>query len=64
VAILERNGFVEIRQRGSHRQFRADIGGEIRIVTVAYHAIGDEILQGTLASMIRQSRLPKSTFRK
>ena len=35
VAILERLGFVEIRQRGSHRQYRHSDG---RVTTVPFHA--------------------------
>jgi predicted RNA binding protein YcfA (HicA-like mRNA interferase family) len=35
VAILERLGFVEIRQRGSHKQFRHTDG---RCTTVPFHA--------------------------
>ncbi|MBV9549793.1 MAG: type II toxin-antitoxin system HicA family toxin [Alphaproteobacteria bacterium] len=64
VAILERNGFVEVRQSGSHRRFRAERAGKVWLVTVAYHAIGDEIGQYVLASMIRQSGLDKDQFRK
>ena len=35
VAILERLGFVEVRQRGSHKQFRHADG---RTTTVPFHA--------------------------
>lgn len=35
VAILERLGFVEVRQRGSHKQFRHADG---RSTTVPFHA--------------------------
>jgi predicted RNA binding protein YcfA (HicA-like mRNA interferase family) len=35
VAILERLGFVEVRQRGSHRQYRHADG---RGTTVPFHA--------------------------
>jgi len=35
VAILERLGFVEVRQRGSHRQYRHPDG---RVTTVPFHA--------------------------
>jgi predicted RNA binding protein YcfA (HicA-like mRNA interferase family) len=33
------------------------------MVTVAYHLASDDILPKTLASMIRQSGLPKRRFR-
>lgn len=64
IAVLERNGFVEVRQTGSHRRFRGATGGQVRMVTVAYHAIGDEITPNVLASMIRQSGLSRELFRK
>ncbi|MEI9888650.1 MAG: type II toxin-antitoxin system HicA family toxin [Rhizomicrobium sp.] len=64
VAVLERNGFVEVRQVGSHRRFRGENGGQVRMVTVAYHAIGDQITPNVLASMIRQSGLSRALFRK
>jgi predicted RNA binding protein YcfA (HicA-like mRNA interferase family) len=34
VAVLERLGFAEVRQRGSHKQFRHADG---RVTTVPYH---------------------------
>jgi len=34
VALLERLGFVEVRQRGSHKQFRHPDG---RVTTVPFH---------------------------
>jgi len=38
VAILERLGFAEARQRGSHKQFRHPDG---RVTTVPFHAARD-----------------------
>jgi len=65
IAIVEEHGFVEIRHAsGSHRRYRGVIDGDVRMVTIAYHNIGDDILPGTLESMIRQSGLPKALFRK
>ena len=34
VALLEKHGFVEVRQRGSHKQFRHPDG---RVTTVPFH---------------------------
>jgi len=48
----------------SHRCFRGVTGGQVRMVTVAYHVIGDAITPNVLASMIRQSGLPRELFRK
>jgi len=64
IEIIENHGFVEVRQTASHRRYKATVNGKTEFVTVAYHRISDEILPKTLASMIRQSGLPKSLFRK
>jgi predicted RNA binding protein YcfA (HicA-like mRNA interferase family) len=62
VSIIEENGFSQVpgRQSGSHRQYKKDA----RLVTIAYHNIGDVVLPDTLASIIRQSGLSKRLFRK
>jgi predicted RNA binding protein YcfA (HicA-like mRNA interferase family) len=51
VAILERLGFVEVRQRGSHRQYRHPDG---RATTVPFHVGRDisPILLGQIAKDI------------
>ena len=43
--------------------YEAFIDGQRRIVTVAGHRESDDIRPGTLASMIRQSGLPRQRFR-
>ena len=64
IAIIEAEGFI-IHRHGatSHRIYRGMVRGEVRLVTVAYHRVGDAVLKKTLASMIRQSGLPKKRFR-
>ena len=62
VRIIEANGFVLSRHHGtSHRQYRGTIGGQVRYVTIACHSQGDDVKPKTLASIIRQSGLPKKT---
>ncbi|WP_400767360.1 type II toxin-antitoxin system HicA family toxin [Methylosinus sporium] len=64
IRILELNGFALHRQgKGSHAIYRGEVDGEVRLVTVAAHRLSDDIKPGTLASMIRQSGLPKKHFR-
>ena len=63
IRILVRHGFDLHRQRGSHRVYKGRIGGRTRVVIVACHSENDDIKPGTLSSMIRQSGLPKRTFR-
>jgi predicted RNA binding protein YcfA (HicA-like mRNA interferase family) len=60
--VLADQGFVLDRQSGSHRQFEALIDGRRRIVTVAGRD-SDDIHPKTLASIIRQSGLPRRAFK-
>jgi predicted RNA binding protein YcfA (HicA-like mRNA interferase family) len=64
IRILEQHGFALYRQRGSHRTYKGEVGGSVRVVVVACHRESDDIKPGTLASMIRQSGLPRRLFRR
>ena len=65
IAILLAHGFIEQPTGAtSHRQFRGEVGGLVRIVTVAPHQMGAPVPLGTLESIIRQSGLSKKLFRK
>jgi predicted RNA binding protein YcfA (HicA-like mRNA interferase family) len=55
-AILEANGFVFVRQRGSHKIYRHEGGVS---VPVPDHR---ELAKGTLSDIIRQSLLPRELF--
>ncbi len=57
--ILEENGFVAVRQRGSHRSLQLRAEGATLTVPVPLH---DELRRGTPQSIIRQSGLAKSLF--
>ncbi len=63
IRILVKHGFELDRQRGSHRVYKGRIGGRTRLLVVACHSENDDIKRDTLAAMIRQSGLPKRTFR-
>jgi predicted RNA binding protein YcfA (HicA-like mRNA interferase family) len=58
-AILEKNGFVQVRHRGSHIIMQKQIASSTVTVPVPNHR---ELAAGTLSSIIRQSQLPRSTF--
>lgn len=62
--IISQHGF-ELHRKGatSHKRYRGIVGGKVRMVDVAAHNLGDEIKPDTLASMIRQTGLPKKLFR-
>ena len=58
-AILDRNGFAEVRRRGSHVVMQKVVRDFTITVIVPDHKI---IRAGTLASIIRQSQLPRQEF--
>jgi predicted RNA binding protein YcfA (HicA-like mRNA interferase family) len=58
-SILERFGFVNVRQRGSHIVMQLATEVSTKTIPVPNHA---ELRAGTLRSIIRQSGLPKSEF--
>ncbi len=57
--LLERHGYVEVRQKGSHRIMQLRIDEATRTVPVPMHK---DLKPGTLASIIRQSGLDRSLF--
>jgi predicted RNA binding protein YcfA (HicA-like mRNA interferase family) len=60
VSILGQLGFVEVRQRGSHKQFRHADG---RVTTVPFHA-GRDISPNLLRKIIEDIRLTPEEFLK
>ena len=57
--LLQRHGFVAVRQRGSHIAMQKREGDGTVTVPVPDHK---ELRLGTLAAIIRQSGLPRSEF--
>jgi predicted RNA binding protein YcfA (HicA-like mRNA interferase family) len=57
--ILEKHGFVVVRQKGSHIIMQRKTEGTTITVPVPNH---NEIRIGTLLSIIRQSRVPREAF--
>jgi predicted RNA binding protein YcfA (HicA-like mRNA interferase family) len=57
--ILAANGFVKVRQRGSHVVMQQKTPDGTITVPVPDHA---ELRTGTLLSIIRQSKLPRALF--
>ncbi|HHQ47748.1 MAG TPA: type II toxin-antitoxin system HicA family toxin [Acidobacteria bacterium] len=57
--ILTEYGFLEVRQRGSHVVMQKRTMERTTTVPVPLHR---ELKRGTLASIIRQSGLPRSVF--
>ena len=57
--ILTENGFVNVRQRGSHIVMQKRLPGTTVTLPVPNHR---ELDQGTLCAIIRQSHLPRALF--
>ncbi|MGB2755920.1 MAG: type II toxin-antitoxin system HicA family toxin [Phycisphaerae bacterium] len=57
--ILAANGFAEVRRRGSHIAMQKRMAGTTVTVIVPNHK---ELKAGTLASILRQSRLSPELF--
>ncbi len=58
-AILERHGFAQVRQRGSHIIMQRAADGGTTTVPVPDHK---EVRFGTLRSILRQSGVPRAEF--
>ena len=58
-AILRNNGFEEIRSEGSHIVMQKKLDGSTLTIPVPNHR---ELKIGTLASIVRQSQLPRAEF--
>jgi len=59
VNLLRANGFVEVRRRGSHVVMQKRLPDTTVTVPVPDHR---ELKRGALASIIRQSQLPRGVF--
>jgi predicted RNA binding protein YcfA (HicA-like mRNA interferase family) len=57
--ILAAEGFAEVRRRGSHVVMQKRLAGTTVTAIVPDHA---ELKRGTLASIVRQSQLPRRLF--
>ena len=53
--IIKDDGWYEVRQKGSHKQFKHP--SKTGLVTVSFHKLSDDIPKGTLASIYKQAQL-------
>ena len=56
IAIIEKDGWYEVYQKGSHRQFKHP--SKPGRVTIAGHP-GDDLAPGTLGSIFKQASIKK-----
>jgi predicted RNA binding protein YcfA (HicA-like mRNA interferase family) len=52
---LKSDGWYEVRQKGSHKQFRHP--SKLGLVTISYHKLSDDIAPGTLHSILKQAQI-------
>jgi len=66
IEIIEAHGFAPKKKRGggSHRRYRGVVNGKVCFVDVGAHRKNQQIGRQLLATMIRQSGLPKRLFEK
>lgn len=55
IAIITKDGWFEVRQRGSHRQYKHSV--KKGLVTIACHKMSDDIAPGTLDSILKQAQI-------
>jgi len=58
LGVLQKLGFVQVRQKGSHRMLRHPDG---RRALLAFHS-GDEIYPGTLKKLLKRSNVSEEDF--
>jgi predicted RNA binding protein YcfA (HicA-like mRNA interferase family) len=55
IRMIENDGWYQVRQRGSHKQFKHKT--KPGLVTVVVHKMSDELAPGTLNSILKQAQL-------
>lgn len=63
IKILEANGFRLARTKDTHHFYEGTVDGRREVVNCDFNQQGEDIPNHNLASMIRQSKLPKKKFR-
>ncbi|BCX88213.1 toxin HicA family [Methylomarinovum tepidoasis] len=60
IAALQRDGWIVVRQRGSHIRLQKHIQGDVLRLTVPAHK---PIKRSTLAHILKQARIDVETFK-
>jgi predicted RNA binding protein YcfA (HicA-like mRNA interferase family) len=55
IKIIEEDGWLLVRQKGSHRQYKHPF--KTGLITIAFHKLSDEVAIGTLNSILKQAGL-------
>ncbi|MFI5220931.1 MAG: type II toxin-antitoxin system HicA family toxin [Bacteroidia bacterium] len=57
IKIIEQNGWYEVRQRGSHRQYKHPI--KKGLVTIPVHRLSNDLTPGLEKSILKQAGIEK-----
>ena len=57
VRLIETDGWYQVRQKGSHRQFKHNT--KAGLVTVAYYSLNDDVPPSTLNSIDKQAQIDR-----
>ena len=55
INIITKDGWFEVRQKGSHKQYKHSI--KKGLVTTACHKMSDDLAPGTLDSIMKQAQI-------
>ncbi len=58
IKLIEADGWFEIRQKGSHRQFKHPV--KKGLVTVPVHRLSNDLTPGLKRSILKQAQLEKN----
>ena len=57
IKLIEADGWYEVRQKGSHKQFKHSI--KKGLVTVPVHRLSNDLSQGLEKSILKQAQIEK-----
>jgi predicted RNA binding protein YcfA (HicA-like mRNA interferase family) len=55
IRLIEKDGWYQARQKGSHRQFKHPL--KKGLITISGHKLSDEVAKGTLNSILKQAEI-------
>jgi len=57
ILLIEKDGWFEVRQRGSHKQFKHSI--KKGLVTIPVHRMSNDLSQGLEKSILKQAQIQR-----
>ena len=57
ILLIEKDGWFEVRQRGSHKQFKHSV--KKGLVTIPVHRMSNDLSQGLEKSILKQAQLER-----